>query len=555
MARDDLLTIGTLSARTGVSVSAIRFYERKGLVASVRGPGGHRRFPRATIRQLSIIVVCQRLGYPLADIQERLAALPSDRVPAEAEWAAVARDFRVEIDDRIERLLSLRDHLDGCIGCGCLSLDVCLLHNPDDGAARLGPGPRYLLGESPADLGTAAPHPDPRPDVDPHAPTKESSVTESGPDNPAPSPHPDWHLAQINIGRLHHPVDDPRVAEFMDNLDPINALAERSPGFVWRLQDESGNATAIRAFDDDTILPNLSVWTSIEALKDYVFRSDHVRFVRRRREWFAPMDDLPVLTMWWVPAGHLPTLEEAKERIDHLARHGPTAHAFAFHPTFEPPGQGEEGATAGLVRREVRSGARAGLPTRTTTVGRVCGADGRVLWDALTNPERIARWFLPVEGTLEVGGRYRLGGGAGGEIEACAEPESFTVTWEDGDSLSWVTVRLSPVDGGTEVAVSHESPVDPAFWAQYGPGATGLGWDLGLVGLARHVEDGRDFGPAAEEAFARSAEGAAFLETAGRGWALAAVADGDDEDQARAAAARSVAFYRPTDDRADWSTG
>lgn len=148
---------------------------------------------------------------------------------------------------------------------------------------------------------------------------------------------PLWHLAQINIGRLRYAVDDPRSAEFMDNLDPINEVAEQSPGFVWRLQDDSGNATAIRAFDDETILPNLTVWESVDSLKDYVFRSDHASFLRRRREWFESMDDLPVLTMWWVPAGHLPTLAEAKERIDHLQAHGPTAHAFSFRPIFDPP--------------------------------------------------------------------------------------------------------------------------------------------------------------------------------------------------------------------------
>lgn len=151
---------------------------------------------------------------------------------------------------------------------------------------------------------------------------------------------PTWHLAQINIGRLKHPTDDPRVAEFMENLDPINELAERSPGFVWRLQDDSGNATSIRAFDDETILPNLTVWKSMESFKDYVFKSDHANFVRRRREWFQPMDDLPVLTMWWIPAGHKPTLEEARERIDHLAAHGPTPTAFTLRPTFDPPSQG-----------------------------------------------------------------------------------------------------------------------------------------------------------------------------------------------------------------------
>ncbi len=149
-----------------------------------------------------------------------------------------------------------------------------------------------------------------------------------------------WHLAQINIGRLKHPVDDPRVAEFMENLDAINEIAEQSPGFVWRLKDDSGNATAIRAFDDELILPNLTVWESIDRLKDYVFKTDHARFLRRRRDWFLPMDDLPVLTMWWIPAGHTPSLEEAKERIGHLAEHGPTERAFSFHPTFEPRGEG-----------------------------------------------------------------------------------------------------------------------------------------------------------------------------------------------------------------------
>lgn len=193
--------------------------------------------------------------------------------------------------------------------------------------------PRYRLGDSPADLPAGE-----RPATDPLM-TDPSTANEENHDMT------DWHLAQINIGRLLHPVDDPRVAEFMEALDPINALAEDSPGFVWRLQDDSGNATAIRAFDDEQILPNLTVWESIETLKDYVFKSDHANFLRRRRQWFAPMDDLPVLTMWWVPAGHLPTLGEAEKRIDHLAEHGPTAHAFSFHHTFPPPGPRPESPT------------------------------------------------------------------------------------------------------------------------------------------------------------------------------------------------------------------
>lgn len=316
----ELLSIGTLSARTGVSVATIRFYERKNLLSPVRTEAGHRRFHRSSIRRLSVIVVCQRLGYPLSEIGERLSELPDNRTPNDADWAALAEEFRSDIDDRVERLLGLRDHLDGCIGCGCVSLDACMLYNPDDEAAALGAGPRYLMGNTSADLAATT-----MPNTTEPEPTTGTTVTSA------------WHLAQINIGRLKHPVDDPRVAEFMDNLDPINALAEASPGFVWRLQDDSGNATALRGFDDPTILPNLTVWESIDSLKDYVFKTDHARFLRKRREWFEPMDDLPVLTMWWVPAGHIPTLGEARERVEHLAANGPSAHAFSFHPLFDPP--------------------------------------------------------------------------------------------------------------------------------------------------------------------------------------------------------------------------
>lgn len=327
MASEELLTIGTLSARTGISIPTIRFYERKELVSSQRTASGHRRFHRSVIRQLSVIVVCQRLGYPLSEIGERLSELPNNRAPTDADWAALAQEFRLEIDDRVERLIGLRDNLDGCIGCGCVSLEVCMLYNPDDEAASLGSGPRYLMGDTSADLPTTS--------VD-HQPGDEPLMEPAT--NPGTEPHAQvWHLAQINIGRLNYPVDDPRTAEFMDNLDPINALAEASPGFIWRLQDESGNATALRGFDDPTILPNLSVWTSPQALKDYVFKSDHARFLRRRGEWFEQMDDLPVLTMWWIPAGHIPTLAEARERVEHLAANGPSEYAFSFRPLFEPP--------------------------------------------------------------------------------------------------------------------------------------------------------------------------------------------------------------------------
>lgn len=144
-----------------------------------------------------------------------------------------------------------------------------------------------------------------------------------------------FHLAEINVGRLRAPTDDPLVAEFMDALDEINGLADRSPGFVWRFQTESGNATAVRPYEDESILINISTWESIDALADYVYRSDHTAFLRRRAEWFERMVEV-VVALWWVPAGQHPTEAEAIERLDHLRRHGPTPHAFGFRNPFQP---------------------------------------------------------------------------------------------------------------------------------------------------------------------------------------------------------------------------
>jgi len=146
---------------------------------------------------------------------------------------------------------------------------------------------------------------------------------------------PAWHLAQLNVGRLLGPTDSPVVAEFMEALDPINALADASPGFVWRFQTEDGNATAERPFADDTILVNFSTWESVEALADYVYRSVHVEYLRRRREWFSGLEDVHTV-LWWVPAGHRPTAQEAVERLEHLRAHGPTPHAFTFRHRFDP---------------------------------------------------------------------------------------------------------------------------------------------------------------------------------------------------------------------------
>ncbi|MGF1647126.1 MAG: SRPBCC family protein [Kineosporiaceae bacterium] len=200
-------------------------------------------------------------------------------------------------------------------------------------------------------------------------------------------------------------------------------------------------------------------------------------------------------------------------------------------------------AIAGLVTREIRSGSRDGTPTKIAIARRTYRTNRADLWHALTDPDRIPRWFLPVTGDLRVGGRYQLEGNAGGVVERCDEPDSFAVTWEYGDTVSWLRVRLSPAAEGTVLELVHEAPVDPGFWEQFGPGAVGVGWDLGLWGLDRHVETGASVDPAAAEALATSPEGMAFIERAAAGWAAAAVADGDEADPAHEAAARTVAFY------------
>lgn len=149
IADDPLLAIGLVADRTGLAVSAIRFYESVGLISSMRASSGHRRFRRSTIRRLSFIRICQRLGYSLDEIGDQLAKLPSSRTPTERDWRRMATGFAVDIDQRIAELAMLRDKLEGCIGCGCLSLDRCAMYNPADEAAALGDGPRYLLGDTP----------------------------------------------------------------------------------------------------------------------------------------------------------------------------------------------------------------------------------------------------------------------------------------------------------------------------------------------------------------------------------------------------------------------
>jgi uncharacterized protein YndB with AHSA1/START domain len=208
-------------------------------------------------------------------------------------------------------------------------------------------------------------------------------------------------------------------------------------------------------------------------------------------------------------------------------------------------------AAAGLVTREVRSGFRDGAPTKITIARRVYLTDQADLWDTLTNPERIPRWFLPVSGDLRVGGRYQTQGNAGGVVERCKEPESFAVTWEFGEVISWLEVTLTPDGERTALELAHEAHVTPELWGQFGPGAVGVGWDLALMGLGRHLDSGAPLDPEEAAAFAVSPDGTSFIRAAAEGWATAAIGDGAEPDVARQASARTVAFYTvPPEDAA-----
>jgi heme-degrading monooxygenase HmoA len=145
------------------------------------------------------------------------------------------------------------------------------------------------------------------------------------------------HLAQVNVARLLAPIDSPQLAGFVSRLDEINALADRAPGFVWRLKDDlSNNATAVPIYDDDRIIVNMSVWESLEALRAYTYSGPHLEVFKQRGSWFAHMREAAT-AMWWVPAGHRPTVAEARERLARLREHGPSAFAFPFGAPFPAP--------------------------------------------------------------------------------------------------------------------------------------------------------------------------------------------------------------------------
>jgi len=145
-----------------------------------------------------------------------------------------------------------------------------------------------------------------------------------------------YHIAQVNIGRMRGAsTDDPVMHGFMSRLDEINAIADTAPGFVWRLQTDEGNATYLRPYDDDRILFNMSVWESVEHLKSYVYKTKHAELLKQRHEWFEKFEGA-YLALWWVPAGHIPSMDEAKKRLAHLEEHGPSQYAFTWR-TIQPP--------------------------------------------------------------------------------------------------------------------------------------------------------------------------------------------------------------------------
>ena len=152
---------------------------------------------------------------------------------------------------------------------------------------------------------------------------------------PLPDAVAGHHVAQFNVARITASLDSPQLADFVAWLTPLNAVADASPGFVWRLQTEAGDATAVRPFDDDRVLVNMSVWESLPALWDFVYASRHLEALRRRREWFERIAEL-YAALWWVPAGTVPTLEEAKARLERLQREGPTPAVFTFQSPFPP---------------------------------------------------------------------------------------------------------------------------------------------------------------------------------------------------------------------------
>jgi uncharacterized protein YndB with AHSA1/START domain len=201
------------------------------------------------------------------------------------------------------------------------------------------------------------------------------------------------------------------------------------------------------------------------------------------------------------------------------------------------------------VRRQVGKRVLEAGEARTMTISQTYDTAIDDVWDACTNPERIPRWFLPISGDLRLGGRYQLEGNAGGKIERCDPPNSFAATWEYGGQASWIEVRLTnEPNGGTRFELEHIAHVDDEWWAQFGPGAVGIGWDMGLMGLATHLSSGRAVNPNESAAWAVSDQGKQFMSLSSQRWCYASVAAGTDQADAQAAADRTTAAYTVASD-------
>ncbi len=195
------------------------------------------------------------------------------------------------------------------------------------------------------------------------------------------------------------------------------------------------------------------------------------------------------------------------------------------------------------VRRTVGSRVLEAGEGKTVTISRTYDADVEEVWDACTSPERLARWLVPVSGELRLDGRYQLEGNAGGTVTACAPPHSFAATWEYGEDVSWIEVRVTAEDGGrARLELEHIAHIDD-HWEKFGPAATGVGWDIAILGLALHVDSGEPADPQEVEAWLGSDDGKRFMVACSERWGDAHIATGADESAARAMAERTAGFF------------
>jgi uncharacterized protein YndB with AHSA1/START domain len=201
-------------------------------------------------------------------------------------------------------------------------------------------------------------------------------------------------------------------------------------------------------------------------------------------------------------------------------------------------------AHLGAVSRVVEDRMHEGQKNRVVIASRAYDTGIEDLWDALTNQERLPRWFAPVDGELTLGGRFQVKNNAGGTITACVPPKSFSATWEFGGGVSWINIALAPTkDGGTHLTLEHICPPNP-HWDKFGPGAVGVGWELGLLGLGMHIRSQAMRDTFDEHAFGVSEEGKGFVTKTGEGWIAADITGGEDADEATKRGQRTIHFYR-----------